>query len=460
MRDLQSHVQRRFKLSVVLSIAAKLSASILQLISIPIAIKSLGIDGYATFAVLFAASLAPQVFTLRHGPVLTGPIATLYVGGRWNDISARLWSAFFASLITVVISVIAVLAFYFHGYFAAPTPSAGMDESDILKTLVALSAMHLMYPLLLVFEDAQAALHESHLQGLRIAIGNFGAIIAMAFLLRSKSSLLMYATALVLPPFAVRVANVVIFLIRYPQLRLTRGSSPVATIFKAMRTGLMFTAVAGIGSYASNQLPVIAAAMFLNSSQTASVAVIQQLTLIAFAFGSVIIVGFLPALNSSLAAGDKDWVKEWLTKIDKAFFWIGIPGVVLFVTIGEPLHNYLLKEDLAIPRESMLFAGVYAVLTIAENFYFLLASSMRLSTRASFLFVARAALTGAVAFLSCAIGYAPMIWLGASILTLCITVLEYRSMVWAYVKNFKTIELPRIPESVSLCLNDSFGPNK
>jgi len=449
MRDLQSHVQRRFMLSVVLSIAAKLSACILQLISIPIAIRTLGIDGYATFAVLFAASLAPQVFTLRHGPVLTGPIAAFYVGGRWNDISARLWSAFAASLITVVVSLVAAVAVYSSGLFAAPTPATGMDESDILKTLVGLSAMHLLYPLLSVFEDAQAALHESHLHGLRVAVGNFGAILAMVFLLPNRSSLPEYAAALVLPPFAIRIANVAIFLIRYPHLRLRRDLFPVLMILKSMRTGLLFTAVAGIGSYASNHLPVIAAATFLNSLQTASVAVIQQLTLISFAFGSVVVVGFLPALNSSLAAGEKEWAKDWLGKIDKAFIWIGLPGVVLFVTIGKPLHNYLLKCDLSVPQESMLFAGIYAVLTIAENFYFLLASSMCLSTRAGFLFVARAALTGAVAFLSCAIGYAPMIWLGAAILTLSITVREYRSMVWAYVQNFESPESPEISEPIS-----------
>lgn len=433
MTDLQAHIGRRFKQSVVLSVMAKLSACVLQLISIPIAVRYLGVDGYAAFATILAASLAPQMFVLRHGPILTGPIAAMFSVGDWPAIALRMWAAFGASLLSMVLSILAFASLYGLGALQGLVTSEGSAVPMVLGTMLFLTAMHLFIPLLIVFEDTQAALHESHLQGLRVTIGNVLAMIAIAFLVPHAPSLFCYAVALTGPPFLVRAMNAFMFLFRYRRLLLKFPKYMPAQIRISAHNGLLFTAVVGVGAYASNQLPIIAAATFLTEAQTASVSVIQQLTLVAFAFGSVLGVGFLPAFNTCLSSGNPDWVRRTLQRIEQSFVGLGIICVLGFVLFGRPLHNFLLRMDLAIPREAIWFAGVYAVLLIIENFYFLLATSIRQSGRSSLLFTVRAGLTGLAAYITCQAGYPAMIWLAGAALTLLITVFHYRSLVWMVV---------------------------
>lgn len=430
MSELNRHVARRFHLAVSMSVLAKLSVCILQIVSIPIAVKTLGVSGYASFAALFALSLAPQALILRHGPVLAGPIAALYAGNKWEEIAGRMWAAFVASVITMVFSVLVCLCLFAFGGMEKPIASETFSPLEVTVAFVCLTAMSVLSPLLLVFEDAQSALHESHLQGIRIGIGNALAIVAILCILPACPTLVGYVLCLTFPPFVIRLANVGFFLHRYPAIQFKQRRHCSDSVKAAMRGGALFTAVIGVGAFASNQVPVLAAATYLDAHQTASVSVVQQLVLVAFAFGSVVVTAFLPAFNTSVSVGNLIWASDWLYRLEKLFAFVGIVAVVGFMLIGGFLHDFLLGVPMSMPKESLLFAGIYSVLTILENFYFLLASSIHLSRRIAALFIIRAGLTGLVALIACIIGYPPMIWMFAALFASLVTIVPYRSVVW------------------------------
>ena len=102
MTDFHSFVRRRLSYSLIWSTAARVTTCILQIVSIPIAVKYLGVEGYAAYMAIFAISLAPHAFVLRHGPSLTGPVAVLMATDDWQRIREKLWSAFIPSLLTAI----------------------------------------------------------------------------------------------------------------------------------------------------------------------------------------------------------------------------------------------------------------------------------------------------------------------------------------------------------------------
>lgn len=433
MKDLQTHIQHRYTWSVVLSIASKLSACLLHLISIPIAVKHLGISGYAAFVAIFAVTLAPPMLVLRHGPVLTGPIASRFATKQWQQISVLFWSAFASSLITCVLAAFAFAGIYALGLCEFPPFSEGVSQTTVERTVVFLVAVNLLAPLLVVVEDVQTAFHESHAHGLRTTIGSTVAILAVLACFPIAPTLFTYSLALLLPTLVVRVANVTYFLVRYPNLRCEKSSITPQTIICSARTGFLFTLVVGLGSYATNQFPIVAAASFLRAEATASIAVIQQLTLVTFAFGSVIAIGFIPAFHTLFSIGNLTWIRSRLKQIEVSFIVLGVLCIGGFVALGPTAHRILLGRESECATGAFFFAGVYSILIIAENFYFLLASSVNLSTRVSVLFLARALLTAASAYLGCWLGYPPLFWGVGSFLIIVLTAGSYRSTVWAMV---------------------------
>jgi O-antigen/teichoic acid export membrane protein len=433
MSEMKVHVRRRFKMSVLLTFAAKVSSTALQLISIPAAVHHLKVEGYATFAAIFALSLAPQMIVLRHGPTLSGPVSKMYGEADWRGISNRLSHALAATFLTTVLAALVFplmmslgISVHAEGNGLSLTP----NDWFVAGVLVV---VHLLSSTLLVVEDVQTGVHEGHLQAIRIIGGNLSAILAVLFIFPMRASLVVYVLCYIGPPFLLRFVNAIAFMYRRSPVRPQFRDLNRRGIYGAFADGFRYTAIIGVGTYLITQFPIIAASLYLDSYQTASVSVIQQLSLASYAFASVIAVGFVPAYNTHLALNDGAWVSHWLTRIEYGMVLGAVIGVAGFAFAGPHLHKLLLNEDLLLPSESFFFAGMYAATLVIEHFYLLLAASTQLSMRMLLLYIARAVATSLFAWGACASGYAPGIWIAGSVCSIGFTIHRYRSAVWRHV---------------------------
>tara|TARA_R110002049_G_scaffold27321_2_gene94048 strand:+ start:140889 stop:142166 length:1278 start_codon:yes stop_codon:yes gene_type:complete len=403
-------------------------------ISIPIAIKYLGKEGFVAYTALYALSLAPQALVLRHGPALTGPSAILFAKQQWQQIREKLWSAVTPSGASALIAGAGLLVFLLFGWIDIPAALDGVSRQTLLATLAVLVVVNLLNTWVLVFDDMQAAFQETHVQGIRVTLGNIVALLAIIFIIPRWPSLLLYAVAITVPPIAFRVANVGLLMVRYRQIIPTAGSVNSQLIKQAIRNSFMYTLVVGLGNYASFRLPVIASAEFLSVDQTTSISIINQFVLVGYVFGSVLGVAFVPAINATIADGNSKWVHRSVRRLEFLLLAASILGIIAFYLLGPIVHRYFVKESLHVSTNCLLFAGIYTALLVIENFYYLVTFSFSPSVRLSVLYVVRTLITGVFAFIACAADFPAGIWISGSVLTIMMTIFAYRFAVFDHLR--------------------------
>lgn len=432
MTEFQSLVRRRFKYALVWSAAAKITTCLLQVISIPIAIKYLGKEGFVAYSAIYALSLAPQALVLRHGPSLTGPSAILFANGRWQQIRERLWSAVIPSGATALVAGFGFWILFWLDCF--PIAQLGANQNTLIATLVILVIVNLLNTWVLVFDDMQAAFQETHVQGIRVTLGNIVALLVTVLVVPSWPSILVYAVAITVPPIAVRVLNVGLMMSRFREIVPRAGAVGRELMGAAIRNSFMYTLVVGVGNYASFRLPIIAAAEYLGVDETTSVTIINQFVLVGFVFGSVLSAAFIPAINASISSGDSKWVRQSLRRLEYFLVAASMLGTGAFYLLGPMVHGYFVKEDLHVSMSCLLFAGIYTALMVIENFYYLVSLSFRSSLRLSILYVVRTLITGGFAFVACAFDFPVGIWTSGCVLIIVMTVFTYRYAVYEYLR--------------------------
>jgi len=439
--NFQALVRRRFKYSLLWSTAAKVTTCLLQVISIPIAIGLLGKEGYVAYAAIYAISLAPQAFVLRHGPSLTGPNAILFAQNEWDRIRRNLWAAVIPSGASAFLAGLGLALFFHLGWLDIPAGLAATPDESYLQTLIVLVLVNLFHTWVLAFDDMQAAFQETHVQGIRVTLGNVVALIAIMTLVPQWPTVLVYAMAITVPPLVFRLGNVGLMMVRYRQLIPQDDSFNRVLLHETTRKSLMFTLVVGVGTYAAFRLPVIASAEYLGIDQTTSISIINQFVLVGYVFGSVLSVAFVPAINASIAEGDANWILRSIRRMECFMTIAAVVGTATMILMGGLVHRYFVKESLHVPASCLLFAGTYTSLLVIENFYFLVGISFQSSKRLNLLFVTRAIITGAFAFVACALDFPAGIWLSGTILTLVMTVFPYRYAVNSHLRRVTRVAI-------------------
>ena len=397
----------------------------------------LGKEGYVAYAAIYAISLAPQAFVLRHGPRLTGPNAILFAKERWQQIRENLWSAVTPTGVSAICAGAGLALLYAIGWIDVPAVVAGIGNSMLVTTLVVLVVVNLLNTWVLVFDDMQGAFQETHVQGIRITLGNIVALLAIMFIVPKFPTLLVYAIAITLPPLVFRLANVGLILIRYRQINPRRDAFTVELMRETFRNSFMYTLVVGVGTYASFRLPVVAAAQFLNVDEAASISILNQFVLVGYVFGQVLSVAFVPAINASIAEGDSAWILRSMRRLEYLLVGASVLGTIAFCALGPIVHRYFVKEDLHVPDICLLFAGIYTALMVIENFYYLVCLSFRPSIKLGLLYVLRAVATGIFVFVACAADFPAGIWIFGSVLTLLMTVFVYRHSVYGHLNGVR-----------------------
>ncbi len=434
MTDSIGFLKRRFGYAFVWSGLSKISATTLQLASIPVAIRNIGLETYAAYVTIFALASVPAILVMRHGPTLTGYVALARSQRRTKEIAIRFQSCSLLSIATAAIAFSLTVLLFLAGHFTIPAVASSVAPVEVGSVFFLVAFCGLVGALLFTVEDLQAGYQETHVTGIRSTVGNAIGLLLVFFWFPSHASILSYAAIMLVPQLALRLINMLILLFRMPEVFKLNRRIELIEFQTAFHSGFLFSLVAGAGAYAGNQVPILAAGLLLSPADTAAVAVMNRLCLSAFAFGSIFSLAMMPAFCAAVSQGKQAWLERILRRFDLFFLISMIVGVVAFGFLGPLLFRLFVSADLPQATLCFLSGGVYATLLIVEHFYLMLALSIGNPKRLTVLFLARAFLTGGLSWVACRIGFIPGIWLFASIAIIIVTLTASRRHVFEQVR--------------------------
>lgn len=423
---------RSLQASLVCAILARCSGAVLQLIAIPVAVHHLGTAGYAALLGLVAFSLMPVALSIRLGPSFVAENSADFVASNLDSMRTRLWSTTLVvctiqGLLGVVGTIIAYFASdlgYLDSVFEKTT-----DEPSPFTLLVFLLGIHLCGGVCLIFEEVQAAMQRQYFISIRTLVANLVAILSVVYLFPMCPSLSALIIILYGIPLIGRAVNVLVFVCSHSELFPQASSFHLRIGLSTVRSAIIYTAVAGVGAYGANQLPLMPGAIFLESGSVAQFGCCVQLLLQGFSVLSMFVVPYIPALGHSLAADDLRWTQVSFLRLcvfsGSASLLIG----VFLVSARSWVFGYLI-QDSTVSFWLAFSLSLYLVTLFLEFLLFQVVCVLRSSTvRHHYYFLLRSGLTGLSAFAAFWLGWVPGFFLLAAFWTIVISLRIYSQMV-------------------------------
>ncbi|MCC7338458.1 MAG: hypothetical protein IT422_25485 [Pirellulaceae bacterium] len=287
-----------------------------QVLAIPIAIRYCGLDTYALYLSLVAASLAPSILLLRLGPSFISSVAKFHRLDDRHSLSAYFRNSIgLTSLNCVAAGLLSVAAFcllpvdHFFKDLSAP-------GTTIVPTLAVLSFLSITGCFLSTVEAYQAGLHETHVLYVRSTVSNGLAIALLFVIIPFYPSVVGLLIVLQVVPFVTRLLNAAFFIWRQRMtLLLPSGDRTTNILGDAVR----YTFMAGFCAYTGTQVPLLILTTQSNTNRAGLYAVAIQLVLQLQGVIAVMMAPTVPAIANALAAGEVKTVRRiqqgsiWLT---------------------------------------------------------------------------------------------------------------------------------------------------
>jgi O-antigen/teichoic acid export membrane protein len=416
----EQHRARRLKYAIVTSLASKGSTAVLQLVAIPVAVRTLGTEGYASYANVTALAGLIGAATITMGPALAVRIAAAAAENAHGEERRLATSAILpVTLNALALVPVALLLAWCWPLGNSANGADGMAGPSLRIALAVMAGINLLQCLLAPVEAAQLGYQEQHLLNLRGLAGNLitaAAVLAMAWL---RPSVLGMVIAMFVPQAVTRLANAAWFLEHRPFLlpRWSNFSWPTCRMLLA--EGVLFTLVGGAGAYLCHQFPVLILDRLHRSAQTvASFAAGVGLVLAGIGVITMLCVPLWPALADSLSRGDTVWaVRAYRRVLLFAMTYAALigGGLALF---GGQICRVLFGHAVQPSAAFCALLGAYFVLHAWEYVHYMLLLGMKCIALPSLLYLVRALLTPlAILFLCRGRGDA------APLAALCLTVL-------------------------------------
>ncbi|TWT52122.1 hypothetical protein [Allorhodopirellula solitaria] len=288
---------QRFRQGVASLATSKILALLLQVLAIPIAVRELGSQQYATYISLVAASLLPSVFLLRLGPAFAARVAMLWRGEDHSKLSAEVQSAVVLSLGNALLAALvsfAMLATVPLGWLLGPA------NEHAAGLLAAMSLLSILGGVLMVLESIQVGLHETRWLGVQAGLANGLAILMLVVYFPSRPSIWTLFIALQVIPFTCRLANAAAMVLIHLAI-FSRWHVRIGSIQELSGPAFRYTIVAGLGSYMGLQLPILLVSSLGTETMSAAFAIAMQISM-QFIRGFGVVLGpLVPAVSDMIA---------------------------------------------------------------------------------------------------------------------------------------------------------------
>jgi O-antigen/teichoic acid export membrane protein len=301
----------RFKYAVATSLGSKVTTSVVQLVALPIAVKALGTEQFALYAMLAAAVGWLGLVNIGVGPVLTVNIASAAAQGDNGAEKRLLASALIPILFAVCITGIVV---YLSVYFIDVAVIFGNNYSrypNVIRIGVSiLAGFALLQIILSVVEAAQSGYQEQYKQNLMAMSSNIfsiGAIIAAAIFYPTVIGMIL---AVNIFPFLFRVLNAFLVFRKRPFLIPSIKYFNFSDCKSLLYNGFAFSMAGGLGNFLCHIFPVVLVGRILNANSSTSFAVAMNALIIASGILSMVNIPLWPAISDSLARADIGWARR------------------------------------------------------------------------------------------------------------------------------------------------------
>ncbi len=362
----------RIQLAWITSLLSTVTTVAIQLLAIPLVYRSLAERGYAAYASITAAAGVISVLNLGVGGSLVTPLAAAGAEGD-EERQAVLVQAGLAPLtalsligMAVVIPAVALLP------PKALLGKAGVGSVSDLHTaiLLAVTVALLSIPLSSI-DVLRQAFQELHISNLLGAISNVVVCLALLAAAHYSMTLVAFIAALTLPPLAFKIVNWGCLFGRKSYLLRMRSRFPMWESRRLLLDGLRYV-LASFSFVLVYQWPIYWIARTLPARQSAPFAISMQIVLLSLSFA----LGFLRPMWSSTADAharrDHAWLDRQIKKGRLTIVVGGVGTVAAMLLVGEPMVRFWIRQPITLGWQTRGVIGVLILLSIWEQFYFLL----------------------------------------------------------------------------------------
>ena len=360
----------------------------MQLLAIPLAIASLGVEGYAIYVALFAIAAWVGLGTVAPGPALVVRMASSKEIDRQSTLfSSAFWPVAVNLLIIAAVALVMMIVFPIEAWLKHDAQMNVLHKGLALFLLVAIA---ICQGFMKVVESAQAGFQETHLLNIRGLIGNILTIVALILMTQFSTSLTGFVAALFLPQLATRFANAVIFLRRRPHLLPRLKNFDWTESRSLFADGVVYTFATNAGGYLVNQLPLLLlATYFSRTSEAALIAVSLTLLISAFGVVSMLCVPLWPAIADSVLHHDYQWARRAYRRIIQISMGYAFCFSIVLAIGGPKIYEVWLSKKIPADSVFCISMAIYFCLLVWEYTHFMVLVGLGKMRIPPILFLAR-----------------------------------------------------------------------
>lgn len=370
--DAQRDRTNRIHLAWITSLLSTMTTVAIQLLAIPLVYRTLAESGYAVYASITAAAGVIGVFNLGVGGSLVTPLAAAAAEGDEERqrvlVQAGLTPVIALCLIgmAVVIPVVAWLS----PKILLGKASAGNAADLHAAILIAFTAALASVPLSTI-DVLRQAFQQVHISNLFGAASNVAVCLALLVAAHDSRALMVFIAAFTLPPLAFKIGGWGYLLARKRYLLRMPHGFPRRESRRLLGDGLRYV-LASFTFVLIYQWPVYWIARTLPARESAPFAISMQIVLLSLSFA----LGFLRPLWSSTAdahaRGDHAWLERQIKKGRRAIVLAGVGVLAAMLLVGQLMVRIWIRQPITLGWETRGLIGAVILLSIWEQFYFLL----------------------------------------------------------------------------------------
>ncbi len=298
----------RMRAAVVTALASKIAGIGVQLLAIPLAVRALGPQQFALYAMMAAAAGWLTLAGVGVGPSLTVRVASCLGDQRRES------HLFLSGLFPVALASIAAGAAFLAASWMLPLATIFgqrtiVDATEVRLGLSVLAVMLVLQAIASVVESAQIGYQETHIQNIRGLVGNLATVATVVSVATWWPSIIGLILAVSGPALLARLVNGIQFLTRRPHLLAHARSWSPRDSWALVRDGISFAMAGGVGAFLTVQAPVILVGRTVGTIEAASFAAAMNLFVVAAGMVTMVMTPLWPAVADAMAHRDRLWLQ-------------------------------------------------------------------------------------------------------------------------------------------------------
>jgi O-antigen/teichoic acid export membrane protein len=354
----------RIGLAAVAGAAAKGMSLIAQVAAVAIAVRSLGVQGFALYIVIASLVSWMSLAGLGVAPGLTLGVARA-VGRGDRAEEARLFVAALVLMIAiafvlVVLAVVIAESGIVDRHLVGDLGSSSGDGSVAFMCMVVLIAAQLV---IVVPEAAQLGLQTQYVTSVWVGIGSAAAVMAMLTVGRDVRSVAGFVVVSQGPQVAARALNGLWFVARRRFLLRPRDMEFRASAGPILLSGIGFAGFQ-VAGYLTFQVGLLILAATVGVAAVGLAGVIARGVTMEVAVLGLVTTPTWPAIANAVARGDMAWVRRAYRLLAAGgFVYTGLVAVIIVVGL-EPLIGAWTGTQ---PPDDLALRGLLAIYVVVNG---------------------------------------------------------------------------------------------